>query len=811
MRFGELLLDHRRRALLSQEELGRRSGLSARSIRDLETGRVQRPRAASVRLLADTLQLTGEERVTFESAALRPPAATTTLPYRTVPELPDEPSSALPDEPSPAPFDEPSPAPPDDATPAAAARAVTVPDRLADSLLTGWREEINVRELGAGSMDVTWHVAPGPAADRAWRPVPHGVAPPVLPGADPDRVRQQRQGPATDLYMLYAALPGGRLVVRAGAGGGKTSALLLLLARALHARQTATPQDRARMPVAVLLSLTEWDPARMGLVDFAAVTLARDVPWLRHSGTGDDPLVDMINSGGIALFLDGLDEMAAGRAEAIARINAASHVRVVLATRPAEYAEATAAVQLFGALVVDLLPVGLAPALDFLRGREVAQGPWPQVLARLATLTRPGTAELTTPLYLSLLARCYRHHSPAELLDEARFPTADDVAARLVDAIIPQAYATGRPGRSAPAAQAWLAFLARRMTRTPDGRPLERPSTGLAWSQFAEWIPRWLAQVTDGLGFALVAAVAARTALAGSVAGGSPIGAWTAVVPALWGVVGGVAYLAAVWLDRRLTGVGVVGLSVGTAGAMALGLLGGVLLAARMTMLPPVGAVAFGLTAGVALGMGLSLPLVISGLRNPRVLSRRRWPSSFGRGKPSWRAAALLLMPCVGYLAVQPHVTVTEILLCAATLVTTVWCESLLSGQSSGRGPATARQSFRHDLVAWLSFGVLLGGCGGMFMSVVFGTALTALPGWFAASLLLTLLSSHSVAYLVAVTWFSATGQLPRSPMRFLDDAWRRGVLRRNGWRYEFRHKVLLDALGGQRDPDRADPPGAGC
>jgi tetratricopeptide (TPR) repeat protein len=70
--FGGLLRAYRERALVSQERLGQRSGLSARTIRDLETGRVRRPRGESVRLLADALGLAGQERERFEEAA-RPP------------------------------------------------------------------------------------------------------------------------------------------------------------------------------------------------------------------------------------------------------------------------------------------------------------------------------------------------------------------------------------------------------------------------------------------------------------------------------------------------------------------------------------------------------------------------------------------------------------------------------------------------------------------------------------------------------------------------------------------------------------------
>jgi tetratricopeptide (TPR) repeat protein len=55
--------------LLSQEVLAQRSGLSARTIRDLESGRARRPRGVSVRLLADALGLAGWARERFEETA----------------------------------------------------------------------------------------------------------------------------------------------------------------------------------------------------------------------------------------------------------------------------------------------------------------------------------------------------------------------------------------------------------------------------------------------------------------------------------------------------------------------------------------------------------------------------------------------------------------------------------------------------------------------------------------------------------------------------------------------------------------------
>jgi transcriptional regulator with XRE-family HTH domain len=63
--FGQLVVDHRRRRGLTQEELAERSGLSVRAIRDVESGRVRRPRSSSVRLLADAFGLTDAERERF--------------------------------------------------------------------------------------------------------------------------------------------------------------------------------------------------------------------------------------------------------------------------------------------------------------------------------------------------------------------------------------------------------------------------------------------------------------------------------------------------------------------------------------------------------------------------------------------------------------------------------------------------------------------------------------------------------------------------------------------------------------------------
>jgi transcriptional regulator with XRE-family HTH domain len=63
--FGSLLRAYRLRAGLTQDELAETSGVSARTISLLETGKRDRPRLASARLLADACGLDAEERAAF--------------------------------------------------------------------------------------------------------------------------------------------------------------------------------------------------------------------------------------------------------------------------------------------------------------------------------------------------------------------------------------------------------------------------------------------------------------------------------------------------------------------------------------------------------------------------------------------------------------------------------------------------------------------------------------------------------------------------------------------------------------------------
>jgi len=72
---GRLLISYRRSAGYSQQQLAERSGVSASTISDIETGVSQAPRPSTLRDLADTLGLSAQERGRLLAAGLPAPDA----------------------------------------------------------------------------------------------------------------------------------------------------------------------------------------------------------------------------------------------------------------------------------------------------------------------------------------------------------------------------------------------------------------------------------------------------------------------------------------------------------------------------------------------------------------------------------------------------------------------------------------------------------------------------------------------------------------------------------------------------------------
>jgi len=83
--FGILLRRYREGAGLSQAELAERAGVSWRTISDLERGVKQAPRRSTLRLLAEALAVSTEERAALQASAYPPDVEPEPRPPVTVP------------------------------------------------------------------------------------------------------------------------------------------------------------------------------------------------------------------------------------------------------------------------------------------------------------------------------------------------------------------------------------------------------------------------------------------------------------------------------------------------------------------------------------------------------------------------------------------------------------------------------------------------------------------------------------------------------------------------------------------------------
>ena len=100
--------------------------------------------------------------------------------------------------------------------------------------------------------------------------------------------------------------------------------------------------------------------------------------------------------------------------------------------------------------------------------------------------------------------------------------------------------------------------------------------------------------------------------------------------------------------------------------------------------------------------------------------------------------------------------------------------------------PVTSvRDARRHQAVVGLTFGLAVGLAVGPAFGPAFGLAVG----------LVATLDSASTAFHLAVGLRAAQGRLPWRVVRFLDDAYRLGLLRVVGPAYQFRHAELQDHL----------------
>lgn len=614
-------------------------------------------------------------------------------------------------------------------------------------------------------------------------------------------------GQFTAIRETFQATGSRRLVILGRAGAGKTVLAHRLILDLLDARGH-------RGPVPVLFSLNDWNPATTRLREWMIDRLVRDFSFLGGrdvDATGKRGAEVLVDRDWIMPVLDGFDELPDRRhSPAICQISQVQ-LPLLLTSRPREYAQAARATQAIGrAAAIELDDLTLTEAEHYLcrstTPNRVAD--WEAVFEQLRTAPQQTaswnlTPVLTTPLMI-MLARVHYEQpgtpAPGELLDTAQFFTSTDLEQHLLDSYVDTLYApqrpiqpsqTARPAWTPNQSRHWLGYLASRLHA--------RDTHDFTWWQLPALIPgatRFLATTaTVGLAFGLAFGLASELAVepdapasglltlwvTGGFTGGLPV--WLAIGLAVGLAVGTLneagfarrrggreperlrpyrrrrsrpqqnskrAHLAKA--ASEFTNGLVGGLALGFAGGLAFGLMGG--LADGL-----VDGLLFGLMGGLPLGLALGVAL---GVVNVVV-------SVLGEG-------------------LDPHDSDPWQLLSTDRTVT-------LTRAISAGLPIASLTPYAFYQISETNESVFATGFLFGLLVVLLRLALSGWGNWL----------------LFVRVWLPLTGRLPWRPLRFLQDAHDRGMLRRVGAAYQFRHAQLRDHLAenhpGKRNKRRTTQP----
>jgi transcriptional regulator with XRE-family HTH domain len=630
--------------------------------------------------------------------------------------------------------------------------------RLAYAVRTRWREEEEQRKIQDPlPLGVRWQPV-GEELTDSWANIRR------VPGKDTDAKPLDLAGQLDQIVAVYRRIPSGRLVVLGQAGSGKTILTLRFVLDLLQARNTTDP-------VPVIFSLGSWQPATTNFRDWLIEQLIRDHPDLAAPGPDGATLAAaLVQNDRVLPVLDGFDEIAAGlHRSALEALNATT-LPLLLTSRADEYADAVAGTDVLtaaaGVWLTDLTPADVAAYLPRTTSRAKV---WDPVLAELRDHPDANLAAvLATPLMVVLARTIYSDtpdHDPAELVDTERFPTRESLEEHLLGNFIPTVY---RNRADLHHVQRWHGYLAHHLTRLG--------THDLAWWQLGAAMRRPARMLVVGC------AVAVVMGLADLLVEGVllwQVNAFMVVFAAVLGLMAGSAFglgyglvtrRAAVEPSRvrmRVRGRAPVRarqrFGIGFAGGFLLGLgYGLVLELLRGLMLDTGRGVLVGVTNAVVFG-------VIFGLGAAVMF----WLITVFEAPLDVKSAA----SPDGLLRANRTTVLTQLLMFAPTLALVVPLTGWLVVQGLQALPAEAvfGMTFSWPPVFGLAVALISGIGGGLGYLL----SLTAWGHWL----------------LFARLWLPLTGRLPWDVREFLDDAYARGVLRRAGAVYQFRHARLEDHL----------------
>lgn len=639
---------------------------------------------------------------------------------------------------------------------------------LADAVQRQWEQEAWLRSLQK-PIRIKWSIVDDPrlanmqAQEAANAAVSHkGVVPEV-----------------GHVVQLFRKLPIRQIVVLGDTGAGKTVLALRFTLDLLDSR-------RAPQPVPVLLSASSWDPNE-DLKVWMTRRLLEDYPALANVH-GSDAVKKMVDERRVMVVLDGLDEIPAPLLpKAIRALDfAVSGAHPVLVTcRGDAYASAVedSGEILKQAAVLKIQPIGLDDAATFLTApeRPSSKDRWDPVIGQLRSQPNAPLAQvLTSPLMVSLAATAYvaPKCDPAELLG---FPDEDAIEYHLLEVFIPAVYHNAPPepgtptqGRYSPdQARKWLTFLARHLDALV--------TNDLAWWQLVNAIPRR----TRGISVGLVAGL-------------------------LFGIAGVIGGAGVPGLSYRLEGGLVLGVifSMATGRSYALSTPPEPLhfeIQFREKLAPFVRRFVPGLGIGVVVGLGTGLPYLVAltagpvfGVAlavwvllaktddvtqrpSPRIFLTQDRTAAFFSGLAVALPVGLLGGLVIGFPSGPAFGVIGSgvVAMMVGALVGAV-AAGILGDQAYG--PVGRR---------WFAFtGLVVGGlvfeptdtAAHAVLGPAYGLTFGLAIGFIA------MISRACGSYAVSLLWLALRGDQPWRLMQFLDDAHHRGVLRRSGATYQFRH-----------------------
>jgi NACHT domain len=686
-------------------------------------------------------------------------------------------------------------------------------DDLASALRTEFDSDDQTQRINDPlPMPIFWHAIYSVPVDKPALRHPDA-------NAEGRELHAEEAGPFAEIIRAFDCAPANRLMILGAAGAGK-SVIATRLASDILARRTSGT------PVPVIFPLAAWDPA-VGILEWIEGELLRRYSALANRvltvKNEKITLAKALVTTKILPILDGLDEIPEmQRAASIIAINSAGSDRpIVVTSRPGEYRRSSDenGRAISRVTEVELLPLTISSVKSYLieATSSVPANRWDKVFSELTTRPDGKLAKtLTSPLMLWLARTIYDHdRDPDELAHPYFRDDQGAIEGFLLDEFIPAIYqrSSEREGfRCSPRnALRWFSFLAISLA--------EQRSQEIAW---------W--RLGNRSYLRVPVSVAIRTAI-------SVIIAWMLVVLVLrengdW--------RAGAYFRRRslrdLILAGPVGIRLaplvnGVRSTAGSPLRAGLQFLARLLPWGSLPAITFWITVAVA---GPLAVLAIGAFVESRI-SRRALPSEAGGIWPqslrspftfiSWPDShwflglgLTVLSFSLGSYVVSIPFGYWRMARIAVGLALKAWPALLVfvlfyitrTAPALLRGPTTLSDSedpvrvLRADRQAAIAVVLVRSALTTGLMWLCFGSDIALAYALFRAFTLPVKdvvggFNGAAQMFTEARIWLACGRRMPWRTMTFLADAHRRGVLRRIGYTYEFRHIRLLERLASHQ------------